>query len=73
MFTRRSGFSKVGGYGTPNSFCAKSYDHLKLTQLHFPLNVCKFSTYGPCWSSVALVKEWLKGVLVDGYGLLIVI
>ena len=36
------------GHETPNSFCAKSYDHLKLIQLHFPLTVCKFSTYEPC-------------------------
>ena len=54
-------------HGTPNSFCSKSYYHLKLTQLHFPLTVCKFSTYGPCWSFVALVREWVKGVLIDGH------
>ena len=26
------------GHGTPNLFFSKSYDHLKLTKLHFPLN-----------------------------------
>ena len=27
------------------------------------------STYEPCWSSVALFREWFKGVLIDGHGL----
>ena len=33
------------GNVTPNSFCAKSYDHLKLTQLHFPLKCLLIPTY----------------------------
>ena len=63
------------GHGRPNSFCSKSYDPFKLTQLHSPLTGCKFyptdrrSTYELCWSSIDLGREWLKGVLVDDHRL----
>ena len=35
---------------------------------NFPPTDCR-STYEPCSSSIALVREWLKGVLIDNHGL----
>ena len=40
-----------------------------MTQLHFFLIVCNFSTYGPCLLSLAHVREWVKGVFIDDHGL----
>ena len=57
------------GHRTTNSFCDKIFDHLKMTQLHSPLNCLLYQTYGPCWSSVSLVREWVKGVSINCHGL----
>ena len=67
------------GHVTPNSFCAKSYDHLKFTQLHFPLNCTLIPTYGQTngpWVHLrtllvirVFVREWAEGVSINGHGL----